>query len=432
MRLSEPPKRKPQVLLGPIAAGEQVLVSKESETYRLVRANYGDALAVEMEGYGFLKATHAYSNLEALVVRGISDPLEGKTEADESGSQEMASQHAAAFAFEVLAKLKLPSLNNELTSKTPALKVRLLPHDQFIDPNNQNKWVSVEVINEEDVDLTECHGTFEYVARISDSDPVQKEVIIQNEQEAWSHKSSPTSEGLATIYPDMRAYLDVARTRRAQNIVQFTTWRGDRFDQSPGIFHVRTKIGGKIRGRRFTPLLFDGYLHYRGGADLTIAQTIEQVLYFGIKNGGFEAGHTVDWTENPGNSILTDFAQVTPRNGQWLARLGGKRNSRDEISQVVHVPEITPIYLVYYCHIRSNATANLDDLLIFINKSKVVDKSLNNSADTMGQWKRASIDLSAFAGQTVTIRFRVVTGPSDDSTVYLDDVTFSFDLGEEG
>jgi hypothetical protein len=66
-----------------------------------------DALALEMEGYGFLKAAHAHSGLEALVVRGISDLLEGKADADKGGSQERASRHAAAFAFQVLAKLSI-------------------------------------------------------------------------------------------------------------------------------------------------------------------------------------------------------------------------------------------------------------------------------------------------------------------------------------
>lgn len=107
-RLSTTPDQAPRVFLGAIAAGEQVVTSTQSESYKLIRNAYNDALAVEMESYGFLKAAQAYTGLEALAVRGISDLLEGKAEADQGGSQERASRHAAAFAFEVLAKLTLP------------------------------------------------------------------------------------------------------------------------------------------------------------------------------------------------------------------------------------------------------------------------------------------------------------------------------------
>ncbi|MCZ7673704.1 MAG: 5'-methylthioadenosine/S-adenosylhomocysteine nucleosidase [Chloroflexi bacterium] len=103
------PSPVPRVFLGAIASGEQVVTSTQSESYKLIRNAYNDALAVEMESYGFLKAAQAHSGLEALAVRGISDLLEGKSEADKSGSQEQASRHAAAFAFEVLAKLILPN-----------------------------------------------------------------------------------------------------------------------------------------------------------------------------------------------------------------------------------------------------------------------------------------------------------------------------------
>ncbi len=105
----QPPAAEPipQVFLGAIAAGEQVVVSEASNSYQLIRQSYGDALAVEMESHGFFTAVQAHSGLEALAVRGISDHLENKAEADAGGSQPRASRHAAAFAFEVLAKLNL-------------------------------------------------------------------------------------------------------------------------------------------------------------------------------------------------------------------------------------------------------------------------------------------------------------------------------------
>jgi hypothetical protein len=58
-----------------------------------------------MEGHGFLAALHANQHVEALIIRGISDLIEGKREADAANSQVVAAQSASAFAFEVLAKL---------------------------------------------------------------------------------------------------------------------------------------------------------------------------------------------------------------------------------------------------------------------------------------------------------------------------------------
>ena len=100
-------KRKPRALVQPIAAGEKVLASVRSELYSFLRNNYNDAHAVEMEGRGFLAATHAYS-VESLVIRGISDLLAKKAAAEKGGSQEWASATASAFAFQVLACLRPP------------------------------------------------------------------------------------------------------------------------------------------------------------------------------------------------------------------------------------------------------------------------------------------------------------------------------------
>ena len=114
----------PQVFVAPIAAGEKVIASRESELFQFLRASYNDEIAVEMEGFGFLRAALAYPNVQTLVIRGISDLIKDKNAVDpkegsEEARQKRASQNASAFAFEVLAKLQ--------AKKTPK-EIDVLPH----------------------------------------------------------------------------------------------------------------------------------------------------------------------------------------------------------------------------------------------------------------------------------------------------------------
>lgn len=91
----------PSVHVAGIAAGSKVVKSRRSTTARLLREIYGDVVAVEMEGAGFLKAVDANS-AKALVIRGISDLLDKKDVADAAGWQPKASANAAAFLYAML------------------------------------------------------------------------------------------------------------------------------------------------------------------------------------------------------------------------------------------------------------------------------------------------------------------------------------------
>lgn len=95
----------PEARVGPIAAGPKVLASNRTETYRFIRDHYGDAIAVEMEGHGFLLGVRMNHPTQGIVVRGISDRINDKTPASDDDWQPVAARRAAAFAFQILAKL---------------------------------------------------------------------------------------------------------------------------------------------------------------------------------------------------------------------------------------------------------------------------------------------------------------------------------------
>ncbi len=98
----------PRVFVAPIAAGEKVVASTKSEVFKFLQSTYGDAVAVEMEGFGFLEAARANHQVSTMVIRGISDLFNDTSKADRSRMecQQLAAKHASAFAFEVLAKIQ--------------------------------------------------------------------------------------------------------------------------------------------------------------------------------------------------------------------------------------------------------------------------------------------------------------------------------------
>ena len=115
------PVPAPTAHVKPLAAGEKVVADEGSATGRLIERNAGDALGVEMEGFGFLKGAYMGS-LRALVVRGISDLLSGKTAQSDGERQPIAARHAAAFAFALLHESESPDPEfprSEISAESP-------------------------------------------------------------------------------------------------------------------------------------------------------------------------------------------------------------------------------------------------------------------------------------------------------------------------
>jgi len=108
----------------PIAAGDKVVASERAVAFRYLREFCSDALAVAMEGNGFMVAAHAH-NTEAIEIRGISDMISDKEQADASGSQPKAANNAAAFVFAMI-RQKLTDAKKKNDIKDSAFRGKLL------------------------------------------------------------------------------------------------------------------------------------------------------------------------------------------------------------------------------------------------------------------------------------------------------------------
>lgn len=98
--MPRPPKASPAVF----AAGELVLASTEpsAQNYQRIKKSYNDTQVVDMEAYGFLKAMQDDGIKLSMVLRGVSDKIAKKAEADAQGNQPLAVKNAAAFLFTLL------------------------------------------------------------------------------------------------------------------------------------------------------------------------------------------------------------------------------------------------------------------------------------------------------------------------------------------
>lgn len=115
-----------KVLFGPISSRDIVLTSRQSPAFQVIHRYYNDTKAIEMESMGFAEAVANYDNIKALNIRGISDLIEGKTESDKKGYQEIAAKRAAAFAFELLRQIDTTSFYKETQDLSPKKKHKFI------------------------------------------------------------------------------------------------------------------------------------------------------------------------------------------------------------------------------------------------------------------------------------------------------------------
>ena len=149
-----------------------------------------------------------------------------------------------------------------------------------------------------------------------------------------------------------------------------------------------------------------------------------------LLNPGFESGN-VNWTSSPATGIISTGTTAEPsRSGNWRAKLGGKGASNTtSLYQQVSIPgTATAATLNFYQRtITSETTTTLanDKLMVevlsttgAIRSTLVTYSNLNKSTT----YVLKSLNLLAFKGNTIRIRFRAVENASLKTTFLIDDV----------
>jgi hypothetical protein len=149
-----------------------------------------------------------------------------------------------------------------------------------------------------------------------------------------------------------------------------------------------------------------------------------------VVNGDFEAGRS-GWVEFE-DSTFFDIplivnrqdlpSTITPYEGDWVAWLGGESDLISYIEQVVTIPQTNP-QLTYWHWIDSiwGEDANTYGG-VFLNGTSV-DQYLLYSDTATGGWVKRTVDLNAYAGQTVPLRILSQTGTDNFSSLFVDAVS---------
>lgn len=144
-----------------------------------------------------------------------------------------------------------------------------------------------------------------------------------------------------------------------------------------------------------------------------------------MQNGGFEGGGE-GWqqTSSGGHELISDF---NPRTGSLGAYLAGTNEADDRLSQQVDLPVGTIITLRAWWYLATEETAGAFDRmtvsLLQPGGSPLADLVTMDTTAPEGIWDEIVVDLSAYAGQTVIIRFAAQTDVSNVTDFYIDDIS---------
>jgi hypothetical protein len=159
-----------------------------------------------------------------------------------------------------------------------------------------------------------------------------------------------------------------------------------------------------------------------GGSGCTAAQL--------LGNPGFETGTAAPWTATSG--VISDHTQEPPHSGTWDAWLDGYTSATtDTLSQPVSVPSGCSTYqLSFWLHIDTKETTKTakDTMTVqILNSSGTVLATLAtfSNLNAATGYTQYSYNLSAYAGQNVTLKFTGKQTSSTETSFVVDDTAIN-------
>ncbi|MGC0312312.1 protease pro-enzyme activation domain-containing protein [Kitasatospora acidiphila] len=142
-----------------------------------------------------------------------------------------------------------------------------------------------------------------------------------------------------------------------------------------------------------------------------------------IGNSGFESGTASPWTASSG--VITNSTGEAAHSGSWYAWLDGYGTTHtDTLSQKVTVPANCKGTFTFWLHVDTAETGSTayDTLTLAANGTTL--KTWSN-VDAANGYVQQTVDLSAYAGQTVTLQFTGTEDSSNQTSFVIDDANLN-------
>ncbi|MFI2608020.1 protease pro-enzyme activation domain-containing protein [Kitasatospora sp. NPDC018619] len=143
-----------------------------------------------------------------------------------------------------------------------------------------------------------------------------------------------------------------------------------------------------------------------------------------VANGGFETGTASPWTASSG--VVDNSSSQPAHSGSWKAWLNGYGSAHtDTMAQTVSIPAgCTSAKLTFWLHVDTaeTGTTAYDKLTVQANSTTLATYS---NVDAAAGYVQRTLDLTSFAGQTVTVKFTGTEDSSLQTSFVIDDVALN-------